>query len=47
MSGGGRMKITYQQNNRKKPKKHVFFALKKTNVLNKRRAKGRKNLLTK
>lgn len=47
MSGGGRMKRTYQPNNRKKAKKHGFFARKKTNVFNKRRAKGRKNLLTK
>ena len=39
------MKRTYQPNNRKKAKKHGFFARKeKGNVLNKRRAKKRKEL---
>ena len=36
------MKRTYQPNNRKKAKKHGFFARIKGNVLNKRRAKKRK-----
>ena len=38
------MKRTYQPNNRKKSKKLGFFARKKTNVLNRRRRKGRKSL---
>lgn len=38
------MKRTYQPNNRKKAKKHGFFARKKTNILNRRRRKGRKRL---
>ena len=38
------MKRTYQPNNRKKSKKHGFFARVKTNILKKRRAKGRKIL---
>lgn len=38
------MKRTYQPNNRKKSKKHGFFARVKTNVINKRRKKGRKVL---
>ena len=38
------MKRTYQPNNRKKSKKHGFFARKETNILKRRRAKGRKNL---
>ncbi len=38
------MKRTYQPNNRKKAKKHGFFARVKTNVIKKRRAKGRKQL---
>ena len=38
------MKRTYQPNNEKKAKKHGFFARKKGNVLNSRRAKGRKSL---
>ena len=37
------MKRTYQPNNRKKAKKHGFFARIKSKVLNKRRAKGRRN----
>ena len=39
------MKRTYQPNNRKKAKKHGFFARIKGNVLNKRRAKKRKNTI--
>ena len=42
MSGGGKMKRTYQPNNRKKAL--GFFARKKTNILNRRRRKGRKAL---
>ena len=38
------MKRTYQPNNRKKSKTVGFFARKKTNVLNRRRRKGRKSL---
>lgn len=38
------MKRTYQPNNRKKAKKHGFFARMKSNVLKKRRKKGRKQL---
>ena len=38
------MKRTYQPNNRKRAKKHGFFARAKSNVLNKRRAKRRKKL---
>ena len=38
------MKRTYQPNNRKKAKKLGFFARKKTNILNRRRRKGRKTL---
>ncbi len=38
------MKRTYQPNNRKKSKTHGFFARKGSNVLNSRRAKGRKEL---
>lgn len=38
------MKRTYQPNNRKKAKKHGFFARIKSSVLNKRRAKKRKKL---
>ena len=44
MSGGGKMKRTYQPNNRKKQIKLGFFARKKTNILNRRRRKGRKAL---
>lgn len=39
------MKRTYQPNNRKKTKKHGFFARIKTNVINNRRKKGRKELV--
>ena len=38
------MKRTFQPNNRKKAKKHGFFARMKSGIVNKRRAKGRKNL---
>ena len=38
------MKRTYQPNNRKMKKKQGFRARKETNILNKRRAKGRKKL---
>lgn len=38
------MKRTYQPNTRKQAKKHGFFSRKKTNILNKRRRKGRKRL---
>jgi len=38
------MKRTYQPNNRKKAKKHGFFARIKGNVLKLRRAKKRKKL---
>ena len=38
------MKRTYQPNNRKKAKRLGFFARKKTNILNRRRRKGRKRL---
>lgn len=38
------MKRTYQPNKRKKAKKHGFFARVKTNILKKRRQKGRKRL---
>lgn len=39
------MKIgTYQPNNRRKNKKHGFFSRKQSGIVNKRRAKGRKNL---
>ena len=41
------MKRPFQPNNRKKAKKHGFFARKGTNVLKTRRAKGRKNIITK
>lgn len=39
-------KMTFQPNNRKMKKKHGFFARMKSNsnVINNRRAKGRKNL---
>jgi len=38
------MKRTYQPNQRKRAKKHGFFARMKSNVINKRRAKKRKKL---
>ena len=38
------MKRTYQPNNRKKAKKHCFFARIKGNVLKSRRNKKRKKL---
>ncbi len=40
------MKRTYQPNNRKKAKKHGFFARMESagNIINKRRAKKRKKL---
>ena len=38
------MKRTYQPNNRKKAKKHGFFARMKSNIINKRRAKKRTRL---
>ena len=38
------MKRTYQPNNRRKNKKHGFFARMKTNIINRRRKKGRKVL---
>lgn len=38
------MKRTYQPNNRKKAKKHGFFARMKTDIINRRRRKGRKVL---
>ena len=42
--GGGFMKRTFQPNNRKKAKKHGFFARMKANIINRRRKKGRKVL---
>jgi len=43
--GGNSMKIgTYQPNKRKRAKKHGFFARKETNILKRRRKKGRKEL---
>ena len=41
------MKRTYQPNNRRRAKKHGFFARMKSNVVNKRRKKGRKELIKK
>ena len=38
------MKRTYQPNKRKQSKKHGFFARMKTNIINRRRKKGRKKL---
>ena len=45
--GGGMMKRTYQPNKRKRAKKHGFFARMKTAVVNKRRKKGRKEIIKK
>ena len=42
--GGGKMKRTFQPNNRKKSKKQGFFARMKTSIINNRRRKGRKVL---
>ena len=39
------MKRTYQPNNRRRAKAHGFMARKETNILNSRRAKGRKKLV--
>ena len=39
------MKRTYQPNNRRRAKKHGFFSRVKTNILNNRRRKGRKELV--
>ncbi len=41
------MKRTYQPNNRKRAKKHGFFARKESNVLKTRRQKGRKEIIKK
>jgi len=41
------MKRTYQPNKRKRAKKHGFFARIKTAVVNKRRKKGRKEIIKK
>ena len=41
------MKRTYQPNNRRRAKKHGFFARTESNVINKRRKKGRKELIKK
>ena len=38
------MKRTYQPNHRKRSKKHGFFARMKTNIISRRRKKGRKVL---
>ena len=38
------MKRTFQPNNRKRAKKHGFFARMKSNIINRRRKKGRKVL---
>lgn len=38
------MKRTFQPNKRKRSKKHGFFARMKSNILKRRRAKGRKIL---
>lgn len=39
------MKRTYQPNNRKKAKKQGFFARMATDIISKRRKKGRKKLV--
>ena len=41
------MKRTYQPKNRKRAKKHGFFARKESNILNSRRKKGRKRIVVK
>ena len=41
------MKRTYQPNNRRRAKKHGFSARMKSNVINNRRKKGRKELIKK
>ncbi len=43
------MKRTYQPNTRKRAKNHGFFARKRSkgNIINKRRAKGRKEIIKK
>lgn len=41
------MKRTYQPNKRRRAKKHGFFARVKSSVLNKRRRKGRKEIIKK
>lgn len=41
------MKRTYQPNNRRRAKKHGFFARVKSVVMNRRRRKGRKELIKK
>lgn len=41
------MKRTYQPNNRRRAKKHGFFARIKSDILNRRRSKGRKKLVVK
>ena len=38
------MKRTFQPNKRKEKRKHGFFQRIKTNIINKRRKKGRKRL---
>lgn len=38
---------TYTPNKRRRAKKHGFFARKGTKILNRRRNKGRKNLIVK
>ena len=41
------MKRTYQPNNRRRAKKHGFFARMKSDVINRRRKKGPKELIKK
>ena len=41
------MKRTYQPNNRNRAKKHGFFARKESSVINKRKKRGRKELIRK
>ncbi len=40
----GKMKRTYQPNNRRRSKKQGFFARMETKIINRRRKKGRKVL---